>query len=95
MMENVLLDGRSGVNIIMKDLRKTLGLLIPKLAPYTLKIANQTLTTPIGLIQDLKIHIHGILYVITFIVMKNYLIDVSYSMLLDRPWLQNAKVTHV
>jgi len=62
-VEDVLLDGGLGVNIIIKDLRKKLGLPILKLAPYTLRMPNQTLTKPIGLIQDLKIHIHGIPHV--------------------------------
>ncbi len=69
-LEDVLLDGGSGVNIITKDLRKKLQLPIPKPAPYTLRMVDQTLTKLVGLIQDLKIHIHGILYVVTFIVMK-------------------------
>ncbi len=93
-VEDVLLDGGLGVKIIIKDLRKKIGLPILKLAPYTLRMPNQILTKPIGLIQDLKIHIHGIPYVITFIVMKNNILDASYSMMLGCPWLQNAKVTH-
>jgi hypothetical protein len=51
LMEDVLLDGRLGVNIIMEDLKKKLRLIIPKLAPYTLKMSNQTLTKPVGLIR--------------------------------------------
>ncbi len=58
-VEDVLLDGGLGVNIITKDLKKKLGLPILKLAPYTFRMANQTLTKPIGLIQHFKIHIHG------------------------------------
>jgi hypothetical protein len=57
-------------------------------------MANQTLTKSIGLIQNLKVLIHGILYIVTFIVMKNNVLDASYSMLLGCPWLQDAKVTH-
>jgi len=55
---------------------------------------DQTLTKPIGLIQDLKIHIRGIPYVVTFIVMKNNVLDANNSMLLGCPWLQDGKVTH-
>jgi len=55
---------------------------------------NHTLTQLTRLIPDLKIHIHGILYIITFIVMKNNILDVSYSMLLAPPWLRDAKVMH-
>jgi hypothetical protein len=54
-------------------------------------MADQTLTKPIGLIRDLKIHIHGISYVVIFIVMKN---NASNSMLLGCAWLRDAKVTH-
>jgi hypothetical protein len=88
-----LLDGGFGVNIITK-LRLKLGLPKPKHAPYNLKMANQTITTPIGLIRDLKIYVHNIPYVITFIVLQNNVIDASYSMLLRRPWLRDAKVTN-
>jgi hypothetical protein len=39
-VKNVLLDGGSLVNIIAKDLNKTLGLPIPRPAPFTLTMAN-------------------------------------------------------
>jgi hypothetical protein len=57
-------------------------------------MADQTITKPIGLIKDLKIHIHGIPYIATFMIMKNNVFDFTYSMLLGRPWLRNACVTH-
>jgi hypothetical protein len=57
-------------------------------------MANQTLTKPVGLIWDFKIHIRGILYVNTFTMTKNNVLDVNYSMLLSCPWLQDTKVTH-
>jgi hypothetical protein len=40
----------------------------------------------------LKIHIHGIPYVTTFIVLQNSVVDSNYFMLLGRPWLKDAKV---
>jgi hypothetical protein len=52
-IENVLLDGGSIVNIITKKLRVQLGLSKPKLAPYNLPMANQTIVKPLGLIKDL------------------------------------------
>jgi len=39
-MEDVSLDGGLGVNIIVKDLRKKLGLPILKFTPYTLRMAD-------------------------------------------------------
>jgi hypothetical protein len=74
-VEDVLLDGGLNVNIITKVLKKKLGLPCFKPTLDTLRMANQTLAKLIVLIQDLKIHIHGISYVVTFIVMKNNILD--------------------
>jgi len=70
-----------------------LGLPKPKLAPYNLRMANQTTTKPMGLIRDLK-NVHGIPYIITFIVLHNSVVNSDYSMLLGRPRLRVAKVAH-
>ncbi len=64
-----MLDGGFGVNIIIKQLRLRLGLPKPKPAPYNLSWANQTTTKLVGLIRDLKIYVHGIHYITTFIVL--------------------------
>jgi hypothetical protein len=86
----VLLDGESGVNIIIEQLRLRLGLPKPKLTPYNLRIVNQTTTILVGL----KIYVHGIPYITTFIILHNSVVDFSYSMLLGRPWLKDVKVAH-
>jgi hypothetical protein len=52
------------------------------------------MTKPLKIIKKLKIHIHGIPYVATFIVLQNIVVDSNYSMLLGRPWLRDAKATH-
>jgi hypothetical protein len=52
------------------------------------------MTRPLGIIRNLKIHIHGIPYIATFIILKNSVADFSYYMLPRRPWLKDAKVTH-
>jgi hypothetical protein len=88
----VLLDGGFGVNIIVEQLRLKLGLPKPKPTPYNLRMANQTTTKPMGLIKDLKIYVHGIHYIIIFIVLHNSVVDFCYSMLLRRPWLRDVRV---
>jgi hypothetical protein len=50
-IKDVLLDGGYGINIITKQLRLRLGLPKLKLAPYNLRMANQTTTKPTGLIK--------------------------------------------
>ncbi len=67
----MLLNGGFGVNIITEQLRLRLGLLNPKLTPYNMRMADQTTTKLVGLIRDLKIYVHGIPYITTFIVLQN------------------------
>jgi len=52
------------------------------------------MTKPLGIIKKFKIHVHGIPYVTTFTVLQNSMVDFSYSMLLGRLKLKDAKVTH-
>jgi hypothetical protein len=89
-----VLYGGFGVNIITKQLRLRLGLLKPKNTPYNLRIENKTTTKPMGLIRDLKLYVHGIPYITMFIILQNNVVDFSYSMLLGRPWLRDAKMAH-
>jgi hypothetical protein len=67
-IEDVLLDERSGVNIITKQLRLRLGLPKSKPTPYNLKMVDQTTIKLVGLIRDMKIYVHGIPYLTTFTV---------------------------
>jgi hypothetical protein len=71
-----------------------LGFLKPKPAPYNLKMANQATTKLVGLVRDMKIYVHGILYITMFTILQNSVVDFNYSMLLERPWLRDVKVTH-
>jgi hypothetical protein len=49
-IKDVMLDGGASVNIITKNLTTKLGLPKPKLAPYHLKMADQRMTAPLGII---------------------------------------------
>jgi hypothetical protein len=48
----------------------------------------------VWLIKDPKIYVHGIIHIITFIVLQNIVVESSYSMLLGRSWLRDAKMAH-
>jgi hypothetical protein len=93
-IEDVFLNGGSKVNIITNKLRVQLGLSKPKPTPYNLHTVDQTMAKPLGLIKDLKILAHGILYAITFIMVQSSVLDSIYFMLLGHPWLKDAKVSH-
>jgi hypothetical protein len=47
-----------------------------------------------GLIKDMKIYVHDILYITTVIIFQNNVVDFNYSMLLGRPWLKDVKMAH-
>ena len=93
-VDDVLLDGGSGVNVITEEKRCKLGLRKPSSAPFNLKMANETIAKPTGLLQDVKIHIHGIPYIVILIVIDCQTIKSDYSMLIGRLWLRNAKIIH-
>ena len=93
-VDDVLLDGGSGINVITEEEHRKLALPKPSPAPFNLKMANGTIAKPIGLLQDVKIHIHSIPYIVTLTVIDCQTIKSDYSMLLGRPWLRNAKVIH-
>ncbi len=57
-------------------------------------MGDQTIIKPLHLIKDLKIFVHGIPYTITFTIINSNILDYSYSMLLECPWLNDAKVSH-
>ena len=64
-VHDVLLDGGSGVNVITEEERRRLGLPKPSLEPFNLKMANGTIAKPTNRLRDVKIHIHGIPYIVT------------------------------
>ena len=93
-VDDVLIYGESGVNVITEEERCRLGLPKPSPAPFNLKMANGTIAKPTGLLRDVKIHIHGIPYIVILTVINCQTIKSDYSMLLGRPWFRNAKVIH-
>ena len=78
---------------MFEELRKKLGLPKPSPAPYNLRMVDQSEVKPIGLFRDLTIIIQGILYVVTFTIMKTDP-SVIYFLLLGRPWLKRCQGLH-
>jgi hypothetical protein len=93
-VEDVLLDRRASVNIITKNRKTKLNLPKPRPVPYRFRMVDHSMIKPLGIIRNLKIHIHGIPYVATFTVLQNNVVNFNYSLLLGRFWLIDAKVTH-
>jgi hypothetical protein len=94
MVEDVFLDGRLGLNVITYTSKQKLGFPPPQLAPFNLLMVDFSFIKPLGIVPNIRIKIHGIPYIITFIVMNNMAMDPTYSILLGRLWLWDAKVVH-
>ncbi len=84
-IEDVLLDGGTSVNIITENFKTKLGLPKPRLAPYHFRMTDHSMTKPLGIIKNLKIQIHGIPYVAAFTILQNNVVDFNYSMLFGKP----------
>jgi hypothetical protein len=89
-----LLNGRASVNIITENLWKKESLPKPKLVKYHLRngkskydktFRNHKFFEDSHTWYTICSHIYYI---------QNSVVDFCYSMLLGRPWLRNAKVTH-
>lgn len=63
-IDDVLLDGYISVNIIIEQLKVMLSLRkLPKLAPYNLRMVDQTTTELLGLIWDLWMYMYVIFHI--------------------------------
>ncbi len=83
-IEDALLDGGLKVNIITKLFCNKLRLPKLKPKPYNLKMVYQTIFKLVGLIQNMKILLYGIPYVMTFMVLQDSVMDANYLMLLGK-----------
>lgn len=81
-VEDIQIDGGSGVNVVSEDKHERLGLSKPSPAPFNLKIANGSIGRTKGLIWDVEIHIHGIPYIVILKVINSSRVKSDYGMLL-------------
>lgn len=90
----VVLDDRSGLNIMVEETCKSLGLVVTNMASFTVKMVDQRRVWPVGLIRDVEVTIAGLKFATTFTVLRMESNEGNYPMLLGRPWLCMAKVKH-
>lgn len=91
---NTLIDGGSGVNIILDFLWIWLRLQGMQPSPFQVKMANQQCVQPMGLFKDFPIQIFGLEFLSIATVLRMEGFNNKYSILLGRPWLWQTKVHH-
>ena len=89
-MEKVTLDGGAGVNVMSERIRKLLDLKI-KMAPFKLRMADQTISEPLGMVDKVPIRVGGVKFETSFLILD---VGEAYDMLLGRPWLRTANAVH-
>ena len=87
---NVLVDGGSGLNILLEHTMKKLGFSLTCPSPFIINMANQSPAVPLKMIKDCRIRTRGEEYIVTFHVIKMHSNKNTFSILLGRPWLRMA-----
>ena len=80
-IDKATLDGGAGVNIMSKRVRKQLDLKY-KPAPFKLRMADQTVSHPVGIVENVPIRVAGIKFETSFLILE---VGDSYDVLLGRP----------
>ena len=93
-IDNVLIDGGAGVNIVTKATCEKFGWLDWRPVPFLVRMADQRRVRPLGILRDIVLDVGGISFAMAFVVMGMEDTAEEYSMLLGRPWLRQAKVRH-
>lgn len=93
-LKNALQNGGSRGNLITEEEYIRLGLQVPSVPLYWQCMADQAIVDPICLIQNVKIHIQGIPYIINMMVIKNIEVNEAYNMLFCRSWLVDGNNNH-
>ena len=73
-----------------EKVRKMLDLKVRE-APFKLRMADQTIAEPLGMVDQVPIRVEGVKFKTAFMVLD---VGEAYEMLLGRPWLRAAGAVH-
>ena len=93
-IENVLIDGGAGVNIVTKTNCEKFGWQDWLLVPFLVRMADQWRVRPLGILRNIFLDIGGISFSMAFVVLSMEDTLEEYNIILGRPWLRQAKVRH-
>lgn len=92
--EHSPIDGGSGVNLIEEETFRKLGLGKPSPAPFLVRMADQRVAQPTGIVRNVPMRVGELDYRITLVILKIERSKRPYQVLLGRPWLKEAKAKH-
>ena len=88
---NVLVDGGSGVNLMLEDTAFDLGYTSFEETDQVLRIADQSRVIPVGRLSQVPTRIGKVTYLQNFVIIRVNS-GRPFPMLLGRPWLYSVKV---
>ena len=91
-IDRVLLNGGSGVNILLESIYLKHGGQNLHPTPFQVKMVDQRRLRPLGLLKDQEIFVAELKYKVNFVVLKMHADNLAYPMLLGRPWFRKAKL---
>eukprot|EP00250_Pteridium_aquilinum_P030169 c40771_g1_i1 orf=120-527(+) len=62
-----------------------------KPTPFRLRMADQTISDPVGMVENIPIKVGGVKFETSFLILE---VGDSYDVLLGRPWLRTAGAIH-
>ncbi|CAM6086283.1 unnamed protein product [Calypogeia fissa] len=87
----VLIDGGSGVNIMIEATAHQLGFKKFEATSKSMRLANGTRVLPVGILTQIPTIIGGVKFLLNFLVMRPTRPS-TYPILIGRPWLYGAQV---
>ena len=90
-IENTIIDGGSGVNVINKTTCDRLGITKWEACPFWLRMADTTTVRPIGLLRQLEVVLGGHSFLISVVIL-HLEAPGAYPLLLGRPWLKTTNI---
>jgi hypothetical protein len=92
-IQKILIDGRSGVNVINLAICRQLGIVKWEPCTFWLRMADDSSVQPVGIIPDLEMVVQGHVFTISVVIMDLPTKE-AYPLLLGRPWLRSARIKH-
>ena len=68
-VHNVVINGGAGVNIMAEHTRRNLGITDMKEAPFRVRMADQRVVQPLGLVENIQVKASGAKFSVSFLVL--------------------------
>ncbi|KAH7307762.1 hypothetical protein KP509_22G076400 [Ceratopteris richardii] len=88
------LDSGAAVNLMTEYMMKALGLNHMEETPMSLRMVDQTQVKPAGLLKNVSTVVGGLEFKVDYLIVRPRTSEATFSILLGRPWLVQAKCVH-